>query len=339
MSQGNSSDGSDNFILENQTGLEFRTELNSMLDAIKTTNSGTAPPPYAVEGTVWYNLDTNKIEMVTSGTGATATSAPVDTNTQRTNTEINSLIAGGITGKANSSHTHAASATTTGIFDVRQLGSGPASGEVLTASGAAGSASWQAASGGLGGIEVFTGNGTWIRPSGVTTVWVTVVGAGGGGGGRFGSGEGGGGGAGNTRFYSEVTVNANVAVVVGTGGPGGNSVSSTKDTNNTIGTAGGPSSFAASGGTVTSGGGGAGSQTSNDSGGGGGGGNGNGTGGSRGDKNSSGSGGSSFLGSGGSGSAVNGAVSNPGAGFGAGGSGGNQAGGGRGSGGVVIVYY
>lgn len=79
-------------------------------------------------------------------------------------------------------------------------------------------------SGSSGGVEVFTANGTFTVPSGVTTVWVSAIGGGGGGaggGGGFGSGGGanasgsGGGAGGTTSFGAHVSVNG------GGGGSGG----------------------------------------------------------------------------------------------------------------------
>lgn len=69
---------------------------------------------------------------------------------------------------------------------------------------------------GFSGIQVFTGNGTWNRPSGVRFIKVKLVAAGGGGGGHGESGAAGG--------YSErvldVTSISSVSVTIGGGGGG-----------------------------------------------------------------------------------------------------------------------
>jgi hypothetical protein len=71
------------------------------------------------------------------------------------------------------------------------------------------------------GSAVFTSNGAWTVPSGVTSVTVLVVGGGGGGGGN--SGFGGAGGGGGGVVYSAnyaVTPGENIAITIGSGGIG-----------------------------------------------------------------------------------------------------------------------
>ena len=76
------------------------------------------------------------------------------------------------------------------------------------------------AGGGFSNMQVFTSNGTWVKPANVNKVYVKVQGGGGGAGGCSHSYTGGSGGAGG---YSEaiVSVSGNVSVVVGNGGSGG----------------------------------------------------------------------------------------------------------------------
>lgn len=76
--------------------------------------------------------------------------------------------------------------------------------------------------------QVFTANGTWIKPGNAQWVYVEVVGAGGGGGGCTGAGTGvsaaAGGGSGGyvRRMWDATTLGTSEAVVVGAGGAGGN---------------------------------------------------------------------------------------------------------------------
>ena len=76
---------------------------------------------------------------------------------------------------------------------------------------------------GLASVQVFTSNGTWTRPSGITKVKVIVTGGGGGGGGGTGNwNHGQGGCAGGTAIeFIDVSSTASASVTVGTGGAGG----------------------------------------------------------------------------------------------------------------------
>ena len=71
---------------------------------------------------------------------------------------------------------------------------------------------------GLISVQVFTSNGTWTRPTGITRVRVQLVGGGGGG---TGHGEAGGAG-GYSERYLDVTSISSVAITIGGGGGGVN---------------------------------------------------------------------------------------------------------------------
>ena len=114
------------------------------------------------------------------------------------------------------------------------------------------------------GLQVFTADGTWQRPSAAGTVTITVIGGGGGGGGGatgnaanafvYG-GQGGGGGGISVSTLAASSLGATEAVTVGLGGAGGVGANDTTDEDGGDGVAGGASSFGAH---VTAGGGGAG---------------------------------------------------------------------------------
>lgn len=89
------------------------------------------------------------------------------------------------------------------------------SGKYLTTDGT--NTSWGTIASGLPGVlgQVFTSNGTFTIPSGVTAVKVTVVG--GGGGGSYYNGSGAGGGA-AIKYLSGLTPGGTLSVTVGSGG-------------------------------------------------------------------------------------------------------------------------
>ena len=84
--------------------------------------------------------------------------------------------------------------------------------------------------------QLFTASGTWTRPSGVDTVWVTMIGGGGSGGKESSNGHAYGGYAGEHVFRRIVRVSGNVQVTVGPGGVG-------QSVEDVSGSAGGSSSF------------------------------------------------------------------------------------------------
>jgi hypothetical protein len=93
--------------------------------------------------------------------------------------------------------------------------------------------------------QIFTSNGTWMRPAGVTEVWATVCAGGGGGGMGYNDSNyyngygGGGGGSGGCFIEDDITgITGNVPITIGAGGARGDSSS-----NDGNGQNGGDSSF------------------------------------------------------------------------------------------------
>ncbi len=103
-----------------------------------------------------------------------------------------------------------------------------------------GTKGWYASS--IGGKQLFTSDGTFTAPTGVTVVWITAVGGGGGGAGGYDTpktGGGGGSGAYKIKVPYLVTPGNNYAVDIGAAGTGG--------TFNADGNAGSPTTFDSTG--------------------------------------------------------------------------------------------
>lgn len=118
-------------------------------------------------------------------------------------------------------------------------------------------------------IQTITANGTWTRPSGVTSIVVQIVGGGGGSGGCATTGSssvscsGGGGGGGYSQKLIDVSALASETVTIGSGGAGGTAGATTGSTGGTTsfgalctatGGSGGTGGVASFGGTAANGG-------------------------------------------------------------------------------------
>lgn len=131
----------------------------------------------------------------------------------------------------NSSGQVSLTAAVSGVLPVANGGTGlsspGANGNVLLSNGSV----WTSATSPYVGMraQVFTGNGTFTIPTGVTALKVTVVGGGGGSGGSVGvsciSGTGGSGGGGGTAisYLTGLTPGNTISVTVGAGGTAGGS--------------------------------------------------------------------------------------------------------------------
>ena len=259
--QGGTADVQD-YDLENQSGANFRTELNNIIYDASSNYSGDTEPkgPHVAIGMLWMDTsvspDVLKVCTSTSGSGNTMTGGFVavstDTTANQTITLSGDASGSGTTAitvtVANDSHTHGASNITTGQINASFLSSDiPVLGEVLTAtSGTA--ASWQAAAAGgtIGGLllhQMTNGSGMFTVPEGVTRLIVTGAGGGGTGVRRSEGQASGGGGAGGCCVRTQVTVTAGATIdwTVGAGVAGSTSGSFGNNGNATTVTGGGVS--------------------------------------------------------------------------------------------------
>lgn len=255
--------GARNLIVPNIEKLYFIDNTTANTVTVKTTaGTGIAVPSGAKS--VVYADGVNVVEAVThlnspsfSGTPTAPTALAGTNSTQLATTAfatsaINTAIGGlGTMSTQNANNVNITGGSVAGITDLAVadggtgassftannvlLGNGTSSfqtvapstsGNVLTSNGTTWSSSTLPASAlGVNG-QVFTGNGTFTIPTGVTRVKVTVVGGGGGGcnGGGFGqNGTRGGGGGGGTaiKYLTGLTPGNTLAVTVGSGGAGG----------------------------------------------------------------------------------------------------------------------
>lgn len=239
------------YVLENNPGVTFRADLNSVLSAIVSNNSGATAPAVLFPNMWWYDTSTSLLKRrnnandawITLGLEAADTDGTLSANsdskiaTQKAtktyadtkaekgaNSSITSLSGlttalsrpqGGLGTTSGTAYGVIANGTTsTGATQSIDPGT---SGQVLTSNGPSALPSFQAVSVGLGGMQVFTSSGTFTKPAGVTKVLVELVG--GGGGGYNLGGKGGGGGGGYAKKLCTIT--GNVTITVGTGGATG----------------------------------------------------------------------------------------------------------------------
>lgn len=101
------------------------------------------------------------------------------------------------------------------------------------------------ASGGFQSVQVFTSNGTWNRPTGITKIMIKCKGGGGGGGGGYTDSHSGTGGAegGTAVEFLDVSSTASASITVGAGGAAG-AAGNNGGSGQTDGGTGGTTSFA-----------------------------------------------------------------------------------------------
>lgn len=264
-----------NFVLAAPNGSagvpSFRAIVAADIPTLNQNTSGTAAGlsatlAVASGGTGLTSTPANGALDIGNGTGFTRTTLTAGSGMAITNGSGSITVAASTIPVANGG-TGLTSTPANGALDI---GNGTGftrttltAGSGITITNGAGSISIAASGGGGGGfsnIQVFTSNGTFTVPTGITKVKATVVGGGAGGsyGGQVGcnapfGGQGGGGGGAAVEIISGLTPGGTVAVTVGVGGAGANGNTPSNAT------AGGTSSFgafcSATGGAISSAGG------------------------------------------------------------------------------------
>lgn len=242
-------------------GATVRADINNALSAIATNNSGATEPSTINANMWWVDTSTNILKMRTNANDAWASVAlksgsgwiPYRSGTQiGTVSTLTSSTDGTLSANSDSNvatqkavKTYAdtkLSKTTSGeIHALTEKTSVADNDEFIIEDSAASYAKKRVKKSNIGsntGVQLFTSSGTFTAPSGITKVYVSLVGGGGGGGGAGSQpyGGGGSGGAFAMRVPYTVTPGNNYTVTIGSGGAGG------ADQNN-IGSSGGATSF------------------------------------------------------------------------------------------------
>jgi len=203
------------YVINNQSAPNARSDINNVLQAILTHNSGATAPATMVANMIWYDTSTDLLKIRNEANTGWITLGTVD---QTNNIFIPNFLASQAEAEAGSSNIK-------GMTPLRVS-------QAIAALVPAGTTV---------NYQSFTATGTWTKPAGISAnaVVVVQVWAGGGGGGKGNSTNtaagGGGGGAFVQATYLASALSATQAVTVGAGGV---SISASGSGNN-----GGSSSF------------------------------------------------------------------------------------------------
>ena len=174
-------------------------KIKNNFEALKSTFSGASQPPNPVAGMWWYDTTAHILKVRNEANNAWLSVWDLANNKPVIANLYNEITAAMIHSSLKSP---AAS-----VEGMRRLGTGAT--EAMPGN-------FQVPR----GVQVFTASGTWIKPAGVSGVFVKIWGASGGGG-AGGSALGGGGGGGGGYSEGLVNVTGNIWVTVGAGGAAG----------------------------------------------------------------------------------------------------------------------
>ncbi len=207
------------YVIDNQSATAFRSDLNSVLQAIVSTNSNATAPATPYANMLWYDTATNILKKRNEANSAWINLGTIDEAAGTFTPSGGGSIASQAEAEAGTNNTNLMTPLRTSQA-IAVLGSHV-------------------------NYQVFTASGTWTKPSNLSADAIVIVEAwgGGGGGSRCPIGTdrisaGGGGGAYQCREFLASSLGATVSVTVGAGGAG----STTDSTPSTAGD-GGSSTF------------------------------------------------------------------------------------------------
>lgn len=203
------------YVIDNQSATAFRSDLNSVLQAIVSTNSNATAPATPYANMLWYDTATNILKKRNEANSAWINLGTIDEGTGTFTPSGGGSIASQAEAEAGTNNTNLMTPLRTSQA-IAVLGSHV-------------------------NYQAFTASGTWTKPAGLSAdaVVIVEVWGGGGGGGRQSSssgGSGGGGGGFATETLLASNVGSTVAITVGAGGAGAT-------VSGNAGAAGGASSF------------------------------------------------------------------------------------------------
>ena len=202
------------YVIDNQSAPASRTDLNNVLAAIRTVNSGATAPASTVADMLWYETDTFTLWKRNAGNSAWVSLGVFNETTLKF--EPNQTFASNAQATAGTDNTVAMTPLRVAQAIAAQVSST--------------------------NYQVFTASGTWTKPAGISANAIVIVQmwAAGGGGGKGDStntmAAGGGGGGFTQVAFLASSLAATQSVTVGLGGAGG--------TTSNVGSAGGLSQFA-----------------------------------------------------------------------------------------------